>query len=461
MTKEIQKKLSESKSARWTVLVLVSFLMLCGYFISDVVAPLKPLLESQMGWSSENYGLFTSAYGWFNIFLFMLIFGGMILDKFGVRITGVGSALLMVIGTYLKYLALSIPELAEKSITIFGTDFTQQLFYASIGFAIFGVGVEVAGITVSKIIVKWFRGKELATAMGLQVACARIGTGLAMLLSAKIATWMGSNGIPSLSAPVYWGLMLIIIGFLVFFVFVAMDAKRDKQDADTSEPEEPFRFTDILDIIKIKAFWYIAILCVLFYSAVFPFLKYATDLMVNKFGVEGDLAGAIPSFLPFGTILLTPIFGSIYDRKGKGASIMILGSAMLIVIHFLFALPFVTWWVFALLLVILLGVSFSLVPSAMWPSLTKIVPDNKLGTAYALIFWIQNWGLSGVPLLIGWVLSKYCITSAPGAAVTTYNYTLPMMIFTALGVLAIFVAFLLKKEDKAKGYGIEDANIKK
>jgi MFS family permease len=217
-------------------------------------------------------------------------------------------------------------------------------------------------------------------------------------------------------------------------------------------------------IVTNKGWWYIAILCVLFYSAVFPFLKYAADLMVNKFGVSEDLAGTIPSMLPFGTILLTPLFGSLYDRKGKGATIMMIGASILILVHALFAVPFLNHWLIAIVLILALGVGFSLVPSAMWPSVPKIIPEKQLGTAYALIFWVQNWGLMGVPALIGWVLDKYCVTGQimrEGVSVNTYDYTLPMMIFTGFGILALLFAYLLKVEDKKMGYGLQLPNIQK
>lgn len=461
MVEILRTKLSDSKTARWTVLALVSFLMLCGYFITDVMAPLKGMLEEQCNWTSSNYGFFMGAYGWFNVFLLMLIFGGIILDKFGIRFTGVMATVIMIIGVLIKFWAIRTPELREVHVMFLGADVTKQVLYAALGYALFGVGIEIAGITVSKIIAKWFRGKELALAMGLEMACARIGTGLALGLTPILAVTFAVDGLPSISTPIFLGLLLLIIGLISFLVFAVMDKKRDQEDAGTLEEEEPFRVKDIFTIINMKGFWYIAILCVLFYSAVFPFLKYAADLMVNKFGITPELAGIIPALLPFGTILLTPLFGNMYDHKGKGASIMIMGAAMLIVIHLLFALPAVTWWVFALILTILLGIAFSLVPSAMWPSVPKIVPQNKLGTAYALIFWIQNWGLMGVPMLIGWVLDTYCKTPGIDGAPATYDYTLPMLIFAGLGMLALVFAFLLKHEDKVKGYGLELPNIKK
>ena len=255
---------------------------------------------------------------------------------------------------------------------------------------------------------------------------------------------------------------MLCIGLIAFLVFCVMDRKLDTSmthEEDNEETEEPFRVKDIVYIIKSKGFWLIALLCVLFYSAVFPFLKYATDLMVNKYNVDPELAGNIPAILPFGTILLTPFFGNLYDRKGKGATIMIYGALMLIGVHLLFTLPILNIWWFATLVMIVLGIAFSLVPSAMWPSVPKIIPEKQLGTAYALIFWVQNIGLSMVPLLIGWVLDTYCKIDN-GTGKPAYDYTLPMAIFTCFGILALIIALLLKREDKIKGYGLELPNIK-
>lgn len=460
MVEKIQKRLSESKTARWGVLALVAFTMLCGYFITDLMAPLQDLLQSSttsggLGWSGDDYGTFTSAYGWFNVFLLMLIFGGIILDKMGVRFTGLMAAGIMVVGVGLKWYGVS-HDFGGASVSLFGSEWGYPLLIASLGYAIFGVGIEIAGITVSKIIVKWFKGKEMALAMGLEMACARIGTGLAIGVTPLISRAFGN----SISMPVFLGFILLCIGFLSFIVFVVMDKKRDQEVAETAEPEEPFRFADIFDIVNIKGFWYIAVLCVLFYSAVFPFLKFAPNLMINKFGVSPELSGLIPSILPFGTILLTPFFGNLYDRKGHGADIMLLGAFMLVFIHLTFSIPFFNYWLIALILMILLGIAFSLVPSAMWPSVPKIIPENKLGTAYSLIFWIQNWGLMGVPLLIGKVLDKYCIIDTINGK-PVYDYTIPMLIFTGFGILSIFLAFLLKREDKKKGFGLQLPNIQK
>jgi len=464
MTEMIRKSLRDSKTARWIALGVVAFTMLTGYYLTDVIAPLKGLLEGKLGWDSSDFGFFNSAYGWFNVFLLMLIIGGIILDKMGVRFTGLMAAVVMVSGTALKYWAVSTTSLDGQMWHILWFDVKAQVFMAALGFAIFAVGIEVAGITVSKIIVKWFKGKELALAMGLEMATARLGTALALSTSVPIAR---AFGIIDVSRPILVCLIMLCIGLISYIVYCFMDKKLEESENLLDEPasdEEAFKIMDIFKIITNKGWWYIAILCVLFYSAVFPFLKYASDLMVNKFGVSESLAGSIPAMLPFGTILLTPFFGSLYDRKGKGATIMIVGSLLLILVHALFSIPFLNNWMFSIVLIMVLGVGFSLVPSAMWPSVPKIIPENQLGTAYALIFWVQNWGLMGVPALIGWVLEKYCITGQvvrEGLTVNTYNYTLPMMIFTGFGVLALIFAILLKAEDKKKGYGLELPNISK
>ena len=339
-----------------------------------------------------------------------------------------------------------------------------QVAIGALGFGVFGVGVEAAGITVSKIIVKWFKGKELALAMGLEMATARLGTALALAIPLPMATvWLGKQEMPNLPAPVMLGLGLLVAGFVAFIWYTFMDRKLEKSEGITDDitDEDKFKFKDILFIVGNKGFWLIALLCVLFYSGVFPFLYYATDLMINKYGVNEEFAGLIPSLLPMGTILLTPVFGSIYDRRGKGATIMLLGSIMLLIAHVTFAIPAFTSYILAIFLILWLGVTFSLVPSAMWPSVPKIIPEKQLGTAYALIFWVQNWGLMGVPYLIGWVLDEYGQILDANGELIGYNYTYPMMIFAATGFLAIIVALLLKAEDKRKGYGLELPNIEK
>jgi len=271
---------------------------------------------------------------------------------------------------------------------------------------------------------------------------------------------------PSISAPIAFALVLLVIGFIAFFIYVGMDKKLDASEAaNGEEAEDPFKFSDIGQIVTNKGFWLIAFLCVLFYSSVFPFIKYAADLMVNKYGLDQQTAGIIPSLLPLGTLVLTPLFGGVYDKIGKGATMMIIGAVLIIFVHTIFALPILNTWVVAVVLVIILGVALSLVPSAMWPSVPKIIPEKQLGTAFSLIFWIQNWGLMGIPLLIGYVLDKsnpeVAIAKAQGLEVPLYDYTNPMIIFAVLGFLAIIVSLLLKREDRIKGYGLELPNIQK
>lgn len=453
---EIYKRLNDSPAARWTALLIVSFTMMCGYFITDVMAPLEDLLtkspaEGGLGWTSDEYGFFSGAYGYINVFLLMLFFGGIILDKCGVRFTGTMSSSLMFVGALLKWYAL---DNTFGDAQIFG--YPVQVALAALGFAIFGMGAEITGITVTKIIAKWFTGHELALAMGLQVAMARIGTAAALACSLPIANKMGAA-----SAPVLLGAALLCVGVVSFLVYCVMDKKLDASvaAAEEQEAEEGFHFSDLKVIFTNKGFWLIAILCVLFYSGVFPFLKFATKLMIYKYGVEPELAGLIPAMLPFGTILLTPVFGSLYDRLGKGATLMIIGSLMLTLVHVLFALPILNEWWFAIAIMVILGIAFSLVPSAMWPAVPKIIPMKQLGSAYAIIFYIQNIGLSMVPVLIGSVIQNYAtIETAEGI---TYDYTIPMTIFAVFGIVAVGVALLLKHIDKKEGYGLEEPNIKK
>ncbi len=456
MSQTAKKKISESKGARWTALIIVSFTMMWGYFLTDALSPLMTMLEEQMGWTSLEFGQFNWAYCWFNVFLFMLIFGGIILDKMGVRFTGIVTCILMFAGALIKYYAVTQISSGPEAGTVFGM--RTQVFVACLGYAIFAVGTENCGITVSKVITKWFAGKELALAMGVQVAVARLGTAAALVFCPMIANHF------SVSAPLLLSAILLCIGFLVYLVFCHMDKKFDAEVAQTqTEPDDVFKVKDLKLIITNRGFWLIALLCLMFYSAVFPFMKYAASLMENKYGVSTTLAGLIPSLIPFGNLIMTPLFGGIYDKKGKGATIMIIGSLLLILVHVLFALPLLNYWWFAAFIMVILGIAFSLVPSAMWPSVPKIIPQKLVGSAYALIFWVQNIGLGFVPLLIGGILNKYCkdgVRIVNDVEVTQYNYTLPMIIFALFGIVALLLAMRLKAVDKKEGYGLEEPNIK-
>jgi nitrate/nitrite transporter NarK len=468
MTGIIKSSLRDSKSARWFMLVLVSFTMMCMYYLTDAMAPLQERLQAKLAWSASDYGFFTSGYGWFNVFLLMLIFSGMILDKLGVRFTGILSIGIMLVGGFIKYWAISGHVQGMYELTIFSWQViapsAKSAVVAGFGFAIFGVGCETFGIAANKAVVRWFRGKEMALAIGLNTSTGRIGTALAMFTPIPLVKMTGD-----ISAPVILSLFLLGLGLLVFILFTFMDRKLDQQDVDAGmAKDEEFKFADIIEIGKNRAFWYITILCVLFYSAVFPFIKYVTNMIVQKFGISDSWAGYIPALLPFSALLLTPVFGSLFDKKGKGATIMIIGSILLVCVHLLFSVPSLNSFPIAIGLVMVLGIAFSMVPSAMWPSIAKIIPESKLGTAYSITFWVQNWGLMGVPLLIGVVLDKYCITGTinkmidgKDQVITLYNYTIPMLIFACFGVLAILFSFLLKAEDRKMGYGLELPNIQK
>ena len=455
-TQAIQQKLSDSKSARWTALLIVSFTMMFGYFFTDVMSPLEPLLTAAkedgglgLGWSSDEYGFFSGAYGYFNVFLLLLFFGGIILDKFGIRFTGIMSTILMFGGALIKWYAVGHDFTGTIAVPFFGT-YQTQVVLAALGFSIYGVGCEIAGITVSKVIVKWFTGHELALAMGVQVALARLGTAGALGFALPFAKWMGG-----VSASVGLGAALLCAGVIVFLVYCVMDKKEDASAAAVQgEPEEGFKFSDLKVLLTTTGFWYVAVLCLMFYAGVFPFLKFATKLMIFKYGVAEDVAGLIPAMLPFGTIFLTPLFGSIYDKYGKGATLMLIGSVLLTCVHIIFALPFGTW-ILAVAVMVVLGIAFGLVPSAMWPSVPKIIPTKLLGTAYALIFYIQNIGLALVPVWIGKV--NQANTGANGVI----DYTETMTIFALFGVVAIIISLLLMWEDKRKGYGLQQPNIKK
>jgi nitrate/nitrite transporter NarK len=479
MTEAIKASLRESKAARWFVLILVSLSMLIAYTFMEVLSPLQTLVQSTYGWSGTDWGLVTGAQGYLNVFAFMLIFAGIVLDKMGIKFTAVSSGIVMILGGIIKYSAFA--GNFEMGSTIIGVD--SRVFISAAGFAIFCVGAEGAGITVSRIIVKWFKGKEMALAMGTEMALARLGSFLALFGSPRIAA---AFNIPT---AVLVGTIALSIALILFIVYCLMDNKLDAQIQDEAEEEDPFKFSDLKVIVTSKGFWYIAILCLLFYSAVFPFYKFSSGLMVNKFGVDPSTAGDIPSILPFGTILLTPLFGYVYDKLGKGASIMILGAFLLMIVHTIFWVPSLTATWTAIFAVILLGIAFSLVPSAMWPSVPKIIPEKQLGSAYAMIFYVQNIGLMLIPILLGVVLDKTNpgVNEKTEAAIETFraqgisasdisakvqamreageiplfDYSATWLVFVGLTVLALIFGFLLKAEDRKKGYGLELPNISK
>lgn len=454
----------ESATARWFALALISITMFFAYFFVDVAAPLQSLLERNHGWSPETFGMLGGSEFFLNVFAFFLIFSGIILDKMGIRFTILTAGISMVVGASIKYYALT-EGFATSGLAIsldsFWTAVPASAKLAFFGFAIFGIGVEMAGITVSKAIVKWFKGKELALAMGLEMATARLGVFAVFRLSPIFAE---SGGAPN---AVLWGVGFLVIGLLTFLVYTFMDARLDKEiGADaSSEPEEAFRISDIWLILKNPGFLAIASLCVLFYSAIFPFQKFATDMLASKLDINVKDAAAMFSYFPIGAMVLTPFIGAFLDRKGLGASMMLYGAILLTVSHLIFALvpaeAFTSFIAYAT--IVILGLAFSLVPASMWPSVPKIVEDRFLGSAYGLIFWIQNIGLLAVPILIGWAISA----ANPGVAEAIaagesvkYDYTVPELIFAGFGVLAMIMSVVLKRVDKHKGFGLDLPNKK-
>ncbi len=445
MTEKIYKLLKDSPAMRWTALVLLASAMFFAYMFVDILSPLQAMLQETKGWDPA--------------------------DKIGVRNTALLSGALMVIGAYLKYWAVSDGFTGGATDEYLKNFWNFFPFYegmpssakmAALGFMIFGCGVEMAGITVSKGIVKWFKGKEMALAMGLEMAIARIGVAAAVLISPAIAN-MG--GVKDVSRSVLFCVILLLIGFIAFCVYFVMDKKLEKQMGESGEePEEPFQIKDLGLIFSSKVFWIVALLCVLYYSAIFPFQKYAINMLQCNLDFTAEKAGMIFSVFPLGAAAITPLLGNFLDRKGKGASMLIYGAFLMIICHLAFALALpalkgsIAGPIVAFTSIVLLGISFSLVPAALWPSVPKLVDNRLLGSAYAVIFWIQNIGLFAFPMIIGKVLAAV----NPGIEdPLQYNYTVPMLIFASLGVFALFLGLWLKAEDKKKGYGLELPNIKK
>jgi MFS family permease len=489
MTEQMRKTLKDSAAMRWTVMVMVSVLMFATYWFQDFFSGLKPLMESQLGISSSEFGALIGLTTIANVFG-MIIVGGMFLDRFGIRWTALVFGSVVTFGAALT---------AVGAHGLLGDDPDTRLNVMIAGRVFFGTGLEVTCVLVTRTMVKWFKGYELALAMALNVAFGRGGSAIGTMFSIDI----GGGEVP---AAVTFAATLVGVGFIMFLAYLMFDVKLDKQLKEQSDEEdEPFRFSDLFKLITDKSFIYITLLCVAFYSAVFPFMQYAPDLLINKFGftlalpdMTGwsfmDKVGAwltngpkVAGLLPLGTILLTPIFGSIMDKKGRAASLMMLGSVLLIFAHLALSVFNNVYLGYAGL--ICLGAAFSLVPAAMWPSVAKIVAENRLGTAYATMFTIQNWGL----LLFFWgigkvvdvvnpeVLAKVDATRTALQAkgmedaaiaetieamrvvgeIPPYDYTIPILCLVGLGVISIFLAYMLKRADHEQGYGLEDPSRSK
>lgn len=447
--------MNDSPLARWTVLVLVALMMFFAYMFVDVMSPLKSLVEGKLGWDSGVFGKYAASEYILNVCGF-LILAGIILDKLGVRFSGILSAGLMVFGAGLKFIAVS--DWFQSTafcgwLDSWWVELPGSAKMASLGFMIFGCGCEMEGTNVSKILAKWFKGKEMALAMGLEMAIARLGVFGVMWIAPLISEKFDN----SILAPVGFCGALLVIGLINFIIFGIMDRKFDSQLVDaglaTAEksPEDEFHISDLKAIFTSKMFWIVSLLCVLYYSAIFPFQRYATNFLEETLAIDAASAAKLFSCFPILAMVMTPMLGIFLDRKGKGATMLMFGSIIMIVCHlsFAFILPaFPQKW-FALLLIVVLGISFSLVPAALWPSVPKIIDEKILGSAYCLIFWVQNIGLCLVPMLIG------------SLRASTGSYFVPMLVFSSFGVLAFILSIYLKAEDKKKGYGLELPNISK
>lgn len=538
MTEKVHKVLRDIPAVRWAALLLLALAMFCSYIFMDILSPIKDLMQSERGWDSTAFGTMQGSETFLNVFVFFLIFAGIILDKMGVRFTALLSGAVMLVGAFIKWYAISegfigsgmetwftnnlnyIPVFDELGISPFYEGMPASAKVAAVGFMVFGCGVEMAGITVSRGIVKWFKGKELALAMGSEMALARLGVATCMIFSPFFANLGGKIDV---SRSVAFGVVLLMIALIMFIVYFFMDRKLDEQTGEAEEKDDPFRIKDIGTILSSAGFWLVALLCVLYYSAIFPFQKYAVNMLqcnltfvdvdpnsfwasnavtivqyiimlivaasafVSNFsknkgmkygllivavvalvvycymGYMRGSAETVFAVFPLLAVGITPILGNYVDHKGKAASMLMIGSFLLIICHltFAFILPLfkgnaVGGTILAYITILVLGSSFSLVPASLWPSVPKLVDQKVIGSAYALIFWIQNIGLWLFPMLIGKVLDK----TNPGVTnPTEFNYTWPLVMLACLGVAAFILGIVLKIWDKKKGLGLELPNI--
>lgn len=480
MTNQLQQYLNDKSWARWTALALIASMMFFAYMFVDALAPIKSLLEPQFSWNSATYGTYRASEYIINVCGFLIV-AGFILDKMGVRFTGVLSASLMFVGACIKLYGISSwfsGTGLETWLNTWWISMPASAKMAAFGFMIFGVGCEMAGTTVSKAIAKWFKGKEMALAMGLEMALARIGVFAIFSISPMIAEKFGSA-----VTPVAFCTILLLIGLINYSIFCVMDVKLDRQlgvNGEEESSEEEFKLSDVTKIFSSKVFWIVALLCVLYYSAIFPFQAYGAEMLqCNLEGISPSQASNIFRWFPIGAAVITVFLGNFLDRKGRGATMLIWGALLLICCHLVFAflLPATHSKLLAYVTIVVLGISFALVPASLWPSVPKIIDERVLGSAYCLIFWVQNIGLCLVPMLIGYVLDSVNKTNprviealgeiesqkAMGvedpSVFIPYDYTVPMVIFAGFGVLALIFAFVLLAMDKKHHYGLELPNI--
>ena len=471
MESKVTQTLRDSAAMRWTVLLFLAGAMFCSYIFMEILSPIKDLMQSTRGWDSTAFGTMQGSETFLNVFVFFLIFAGIILDKMGIRFTGELSASMMFIGACIKFYAISdafASSALANWLDSWWVSMPASAKLASFGFMIFGCGCEMAGTTVSKAIAKWFKGKEMALAMGLEMAIARVGVFAIFSISPILAEKMGS-----VSGPVGFCTALLFIGLITFTAFCVMDRKFDRQlgvNGNGGDSEEEFKASDLKNILTSRIFWVVALLCVLYYSAIFPFQRYGANMLqCNLDGISPSDASNIFRWFPIGAAVITPFLGSFLDHKGKGATMLMWGAVLLIACHLIFAfvLPATHSYLIAYSTIVLLGISFALVPAALWPSVPKIIDEKVLGSAYCLIFWVQNFGLCFVPMLIGSVLASsnadnpaVIAAKAAGDEFIPYNYTVPLVIFACFGIAALLLAAYLKIIDKKHNYGLELPNIK-
>jgi len=460
MTDKI-KTLKDKNLLRWGILLLIAFVQAANYYFYDAISPLKRNLEEQFQFTNTDFGLFVSAYSIPNIFFLMCIWGGIILDRLGIRKTGFLFVILMTAGAILTAYgassSFSNDGLGYATLNSFWTDYSPELKMMLLGRFLFGLGAETSIVVVSKVIVKWFKGKELALAFGLKIGIARTGSFAAFFFSPIIAE-QSSHW----NNAIWFAAILLLIGLLAFAVYSLFDLKLDKQTRETGLPssDEQFRTSDLIKLISNRSFILVTLLCMTFYSAVFPFQSFAPDFFLNKFNFSQGFSGKIASLLSIGTMFFTPLVGLFIDKKGRSASVMIFGSLLLVFIHLSFALTQLS----PVFLMILLGVAFSLVPAAMWPSVAKIVDEKRIGSAYGTMFAIQNLGLWAFPLLIGVVLDATNPGVTPDSVaegIANYDYTYAILMLAILGILGFVFALMLKREDSRSGYGLELPTNKK
>ena len=444
---QLKKSLLNSPYARWGILLLVGIVLSVNYYFYDAFSSLKSLMTSELGFTNTQYGLFVSFYAIPNTFLLMAVLGGMILDKLGIRRTGFLFVFFMAFGAVLTAYGTSDiyreGGMGYQMMSSILPKYSPELKMMLAGRFFYGLGAETSIVVISKILVKWFKGKDLALAFGLKVGFGRLGTFLALRISPTLAQ-EGAH----MTTAIWFAAILVCIGLLVFIVYMLIDLKVDREieKSGTKKTADKFMIRDILGIVNNLAYIYILLLCVTFYSAVFPFMAFAPDFFMNKFGITTIESGKLTSLLPLGTMIFTPLFGFLIDRKGRSASAMIIGASILLLVHLIFAFTNLQPQLF----LILLGIAFSLVPAAMWPTMVKLVKEKEIGTAYGLMYSVQNLGLWGVPILAGIVLDR---TNSGNSEVL--NYTPTILIFAALSLLGLLVAIMLKWEDSRKNFGVE------